>query len=354
MPQLRRRTFLGSLFGLAGAVGLLKACGGVRWAEGAPPAVSDHFDGTRFFNPGLGAERGFSDFLRWQTSGERQAWPDRVENTAVPSLPAAQAPGEVAVTFVGHASFLIQLGGVNILTDPVWSERASPVSFAGPKRVRAPGIAFEALPRIDLVLVSHNHYDHMDLDTLHRLAARFDPLFVTSLGNRGYLEDKGLRRVAELDWWQSHRANGLEIVFTPAQHFAARGVFDRNATLWGGFLIRGQGRQLYFAGDSGYFPGFKEIGRRAGPIDLALLPIGAYEPRWFMQPMHMNPEEAVQTHLDIGAKRSVAMHFGTFQLTDEAIDAPPAALRQALAARGLTEADFQVPEVGQTMGGGWV
>jgi len=255
----------------------------------------------------------------------------------------------VVVTFVGHATFLIQAAATSVLIDPVYSQRASPVSFAGPRRVRAPGVRFDDLPDISLVLLSHNHYDHCDMRTLQRLDQRFHPPVVTPLGNGRLLRSAGIRQVEELDWWQSASAMPLPITVTPAQHFSARGMFDRNRALWGGFLIEAGGRRILHAGDSGYGAHALEIAARLGPIDLALLPIGAYEPRWFMKDIHMNPAEAVQTHLDLAARRSLAMHFGTFQLTPEGVDEPIRELRKALRERGVPAEQFRAVEVGESV-----
>jgi L-ascorbate metabolism protein UlaG (beta-lactamase superfamily) len=242
------------------------------------------------------------------------------------------------------------MDGLNILTDPIWSHRASPLRWAGPRRVRRPGLAFEKLPPIHVVLVSHNHYDHMDLPTLRRLQQRFAPLFLTGMGNRRYLRKRGLAHVEELDWWQTHSApDGLSVTMTPAQHFSRRGLFDGLRTLWGGFLLRAGSKQVYFTGDSAYGDHFRDIARRLGQVDLALLPIGAYEPRWLMQAAHMNPEEAVRAHLDLQPRLSLGMHFGTFQLTDEAIDSPIEELRESLRRFGIAERAFRVPGFGETI-----
>jgi L-ascorbate metabolism protein UlaG (beta-lactamase superfamily) len=310
----------------------------------------DHFNGRTFFNPDSPARRRPWEVLRWMATRRKQPWPRWVEDRAWPGPPAAVGPDQVAVTFVNHSTFLLQTDGVNLLTDPVWSERVSPLTWAGPRRVRRPGLAFERLPEVHLVLVSHNHYDHMDLATLGRLEQRFRPRFLTGLGNRRYLTARGLGRVDELDWWQSTRVGaGLEVTLTPAQHFSARSLLDRDRTLWGGFGIRTATRAVFFAGDSGYAGHFREIGRRWPGLDLALLPIGAYEPRWFMKEAHMNPEEAVQAHLDLAPRQSLAMHFGTFQLTDEPIDEPVLRLRAVLRERGLDERAFRVPACGETV-----
>jgi L-ascorbate metabolism protein UlaG (beta-lactamase superfamily) len=248
----------------------------------------------------------------------------------------------------GHSTFLLQVGGVCVLTDPISSERCSPVPFAGPRRVRRPGQRLSALPAVDLVLVSHNHYDHMDLSTLRQVQARWAPPAATGLGNGRHLAKAGMGSAVELDWWQSRELGGARVTYVPAQHFSSRGLHDRNRCLWGGFVIEAEGAVVYFAGDSGYCPHFAEIGRRFPRIDLALLPIGAYEPRWFMRQQHVDPGEAVRAHLDLRPRRSLGMHFGTFQLTDEAIDAPVAALRRAQAQAGVAETEFDILAFGET------
>jgi L-ascorbate metabolism protein UlaG (beta-lactamase superfamily) len=309
--------------------------------------LSDHCDGRVFFNPGPGEPpalssagghgppRGLRQLLRWRFLGEQRAtWPARVSDPIFAPPPDFVGPDRVAVTFINHASFLVRLPRATVLTDPIFSERCSPVSWAGPKRVREPGISLADLPRPDVVLVSHNHYDHMDFPTLRALQARFAPLFVTTLGNARTLARLGIV-ATELDWWQDVTAGALRITATPARHFSARTPFDRNRTLWGGFMVSTGAGTVLFAGDSGAGPHWGDIRARLGAPDVALLPIGAYEPRWFMAPVHMNPAEAVEAHLALGARRSVGMHFGTFQLTDEAIDAPLLALDAARRALGV-------------------
>jgi L-ascorbate metabolism protein UlaG (beta-lactamase superfamily) len=347
MPFSRRRFLRLLPAGLAALAARGTARAGETMNPPYPP--SDHFDGARFFNPGGRNPRGFRDLLKWQFSRTQAPWPKWIENTATPALPASLGPREAAVTFVGHATFLLQFAGLNILTDPVWSDRCSPVSWAGPKRVRAPGLDFAALPRIDLVLLSHNHYDHLDLPTLKRLHAVHRPLIVTTLGNRPFLAAEGVDHVVELDWWQSHEPRpGVKLTVTPAQHFAARGFTDRFRTLWGGFVLETSAGRLWFAGDSGYYDGFKSIGARLGPFDLAFIPIGAYEPRWFMEPVHCTPAEAIRIHRDVRARRSVAMHFGCFPLADDSYEQPFADFRAAHAAAGLGPEEFVLPEVGET------
>ena len=273
--------------------------------------ASDHFDGTVFRNATGGAGKSFGDFARWQRTRRPKPWPAWIENTASPAVPPALDAGVVALTFINHITFLIQFAGLNVLTDPVYSERVSPFRSVGPRRVRSPGVPFDALPKIDLVLVSHNHYDHLDLPTLRRLARQCAPRFVTGLGNAAFLRQHGVADVIELDWWQGVRENGTDLTFVPARHWSGRGLRGRNRTLWGGFILRRGSVQVYFAGDTGYGPHFNEIRRRHGTADLALLPIGAYEPRWFMQEQHMDPDDAVLAHLDLGARVSIATHFGS-------------------------------------------
>jgi L-ascorbate metabolism protein UlaG (beta-lactamase superfamily) len=321
----------------------------LRGGPGYHGPASDHFDGRRFFNPGAAAGRPFSDFLRWQFTRRAVAWPRQVVYAHQPTASTSIAPEEMVLTFINHVTFLIQLPELSLLTDPVFSERASPVQWAGPRRVHAPGLAFEQLPPIDLVFVSHNHYDHMDLPALKLLAARHAPLFLTGLGNGAFLRQQGITPVVELDWWEETSLRGVQLAFTPAQHWSSRGPGGRNHTLWGGLWLTTPRRSLYFAGDTGYSPWFAELRRRHGSPELALLPIGAYEPRWFMCGQHMNPDDAVRAHLDLGAKASIGMHFGCFQLTDEAIDEPVRALERALRERGVDAGAFHAPQPGEML-----
>jgi L-ascorbate metabolism protein UlaG (beta-lactamase superfamily) len=279
---------------------------------------------------------------------ERRArWPTQIDTP--PQQPVALDGAAAAVTFIGHSTFLIQTAAGNILTDPIYSQRAGPFNLAGPRRVRPPAVRFEDLPPIAIVLLSHNHYDHCDLRTLRRLARRFDPMLITPLGNGALARRAGMRRIEELDWWQPAHSSPVPVVATPARHFSARGLFDRNRALWSGFVLRAGPRQIYFAGDSAYAPFFREIPRRLGTIDLALIPIGAYEPRWFMQSVHMNPAEAVTAHLDTGARASVGMHYGTFQLTTEGIDEPLRALDEARDAQGVAREEFRTLDFGGSL-----
>ena len=329
-------------------LGLLGTLRSLLGGPGYRGPRSDHFDGERFFNPIGGSGRSLADVIRWHRTAQRKAWPQWVENRMRPGPRTELAPEETALTFINHITFLVQFRGLNILTDPVYSERVSPFTSLGPKRVRAPGLAFDDLPKIDLVLVTHNHYDHLDMPTLVRLERKHAPCFVTSLGNKALLRRFGLATVHELDWWQSLDVANARVTMTPARHWSARSPRNRNRTLWGGFVVHAHGHQLFFAGDTGYGTHFREVRERCGRPDICLLPIGAYEPRWFMEEQHMNPDDAVRAHLDLQTPLSIATHFGCFQLTDEGIDEPVADLGVARRQHGVAPAAFQVLETGET------
>ena len=277
----------------------------------------------------------------------RARWPSSIDQPRC--LPAALEDSAAVITFVGHSTLLIQTPAGNILTDPMYSQRAGPLNLFGPRRIRQPAVLLEDLPPISLVAVSHNHYDHCDLRSLRQLAMRFDPIVTTPIGNGRLVRSAGIRRVEELDWWQSVEVAGASVTLTPAHHFSARGLFDRNHALWGGFMFTLGELRIFFAGDTAYGMFFKDVGRRLGPIDLALLPIGAYEPRWFMQSVHMNPDEAVQAHLDLAASQSIGMHYGTFQLTTEGLDAPLRALERARSDRGVPAPKFSTLAFGGSL-----
>jgi len=314
-------------------------------------AAPAHHAGTGggFRNPHDATVKTLREVWRWRRGASPVPWPRRVEDPPQPP-PARVGPGRIAATFIGHASFLVQIGGRSVLLDPIWSRRASPLRFAGPRRVRPPGQPLAALPGVDLLLVSHCHYDHLDLPTLRAVRRRWAPPAATGLGNARHLAKAGIRGARELDWWETAEAAGLRVTYVPAQHFSARTPWDRNRGLWGGFVLQAGGATVYFAGDSGWCPWFAEIGARFPGIDLALLPIGAYEPRWFMRTQHMDPEEAVRAHLVLGARRSIGMHFGTFAgLTDEAIEAPVEALAAARARHGVAAEAFGTLPFGATL-----
>jgi L-ascorbate metabolism protein UlaG (beta-lactamase superfamily) len=277
----------------------------------------------------------------------RTPWPARVDTP--PRRPPGLDGDAAVVTFIGHSTFLIQTAAGNIVTDPMYSQRAGPFNLFGPRRVRQPAVAFDDLPPISMVLLSHNHYDHCDLATLRRLKERFDPMVVTPLGNGAVVRSAGIRRVEELDWWQESKTSILPVGLTPAYHFSARTPLDRNRALWGGFLLKPGGVRIFFAGDTAYGPFFRDVRQRFAPIALALLPIGAYEPRWFMHVVHMNPAEAVQAHIDLETAGSLGMHFGTFRLTPEGIDEPLHALDDACRLNDIKPGRFRTLGFGESM-----
>ena len=315
--------------------------------------VSDHFDGERFFDPFSAPPKSRRDLLRWrfERRATRAKWPAWAPSPYA-DRPPARVPGAAwRICYVGHASFLIQTASRNILLDPVWSRRASPFRFVGPKRVNDPGIGFADLPPIDVVLVSHGHYDHLDLTTLSRLAAAHRARVVTPLGNDAIMQNSDATIAAEgCDWEQRVDIGaGLAVTLVPTHHWSARNLSDRNMALWASFVIETPGGRIYVVADSGYGEGrhFRHARRRHGPFRLAMLPIGAYEPRWFMREQHMNPAEAVQAFVDCGAELALGHHYGTFQLTDEAIDAPLVALAAALKSAAVAPERFRTLRPGQ-------
>ena len=328
---MKLRTFF-----CAAALAVLAACATIYYAG----PESDHFDGERFFLPGNEMTRDFGDFLKWQRTREQGAWPEWVENVFADTPPPRIASDDLRVSFVGHATVLIQTAGLNILTDPTWSERASPFGFVGPKRVNAPGIAFEDLPPIDAVVISHNHYDHLDLDTLSRLAAHSNPRVLVPLGNARTItaHDKAVS-VEEYDWGEyATLSEEVTVHLAPLQHWSARGLSDRNKALWAAYIIQTPGGSIYFAGDTGYGDGqlFRAAARDYGTPRLAILPIGAYLPEWFMAYPHMNPRDAIKAHKDLGATFSLAHHFNTFPLADDGYDV---ALTEFIAQRTAADVD---------------
>lgn len=343
------------------------ACSNVLAADGAGSAAKPphHREGGFQNNYMDFAPKGLAEVLRWRWNASREGLPKPPQQptpVVKPDLAFITANAvagramEPAATWIGHATVLLQVGGINILTDPMFSNRASPVSFAGPQRAQPPGLALTELPHIHAVLVSHNHYDHCDLPSLRALNAQpgGPPLFVLPLGMKVWAADEGIHNVIELDWWQGHQLDGVEIVLAPVQHWSGRGLTDRLATLWGGYAVFAPDFQVFFSGDTGYSRDFSDIRQRFAPrqgehgFDLALIPIGAYEPRWFMAAQHVNPSEAVRIHGDLRARRSLGIHWGSFELTDESLDEPPRALAAARTAQGVDEDSFFVLAIGET------
>jgi L-ascorbate metabolism protein UlaG (beta-lactamase superfamily) len=317
-------------------------------APGYQGPPSSHFDGERFFNQPRVKSKTFSDFMRWRRNRDPGPWRGYARVEPGPKPPHAIGDGTLRVSFVNHSTTLLQIDGVNILTDPIFSRRASPVSFAGPKRAHSPGIRFADLPPIHAVLISHNHYDHLDVPTLRRLSRAHDPVVLAGLGNRRLLAKEGIERAVDLDWWgRVELRPGVQVTFVPAQHWSGRGLGDRNKTLWGGFVVEGKGHRIYFAGDTGFGPHFERVRQRFGPPSLALLPIGAYKPRWFMKDMHISPAEAVKAFQVLKAQRAVAIHHGTFPLGDDGQDEPVEDLRQAMQRAGLSAERFWVLAPGE-------
>lgn len=307
--------------------------------------VSDHFDGRAFFNPDGIEPRGFADLLRWQFNGERKDWPAQFASPHPPARPDPRITGDgLRLTMVGHATLLIQVAGMNILTDPVWSDRASPVSFAGPKRVNEPGIPFDDLPPIDVVLLTHNHYDHLDVDTLARLHSAHDPLVVTPLGNDAIVRSAVRNmRITTGDWGDVIRAGPVSLHFEPCHHWSARGMNDRRMALWAAFVIDTPAGRIYHVGDTGFHEGrnYRAAAAKHGDFRLAILPFGAYEPRWFMKGQHQNPDEAVEGFRLANAAYAAGHHWATFQLTDEAIEEPRHRLQAALDGAGVSRDRFR-------------
>lgn len=344
----------------------LSGCGGV--AKGPDPAKPHHTPQGYQNNYSGNFDKPFSEFLRWQADRIKNKLPPDPKTptpTVKPDLAFIHANARAgaamvpAVTWIGHGSALVQASGLNVLTDPIFSERAFPVQFAGPKRMQPPGVLLADLPRIDVVVISHNHYDHLDRNSVFALSQQTggSPLFIVPLGLKAWMEGIGITQVRELDWWQSAMVGKVEFVLTPVQHWSARSLGDRRETLWGGWAVFSPDFHWYYSGDTGYSRDFadtrarfadRQSAEKSGGFDLALIAIGAYEPRWFMKEQHLNPAESVQVHRDVGAKRSVAVHWGTFNLTDEPLDQPPQDLAAARDAAKLTAEDFFLLAVGET------
>jgi len=300
---------------------------------------SKNFNGDTFENPDNVKAKNFTDVIKWMLNREQGEWKKiPAEDVTFGKIFEARVEDSLQViTFVNHSTFLIQTDSLNILTDPIWSDRASPFSFAGPKRMRPPGIKFDDLPEIDLVLISHNHYDHLDLATILLLEEKYSPQFIVPLGVDLFLKNKGIENVIALDWWeQKNISETVRIAAVPAQHFSGRGLFDRNKTLWCGYVIQSIHGNIYFAGDTGYGDFFKDIAKRYQPVKTALIPIGAYKPRWFMKPMHVNPAEAIKIHKELNSELTIGMHFNTFPLADDGQNDPVNDLSKALEGENFT------------------
>lgn len=309
--------------------------------------ASDHFDGKHFHNITPAEPKGFFSIIKWRLTKDEGPWRKWVNAKPGPAPEKRMGKGEMRITFVNHSTVLIQMDELNILTDPIWSERASPVGWAGPRRVRPPGIRYEDLPPIDVVVVSHNHYDHLDIPTLQKLSADHNPQIFTSLGNVLLMQENGIKNGKQIDWSQTvDLTDGVTLTCVPAQHWSGRGFSDRMTNLWSGFLFKGPAGTVYFAGDTGFGPHFRMIAERYGPIDVALLPIGAFRPRWFMQSSHLSPSDAIQAHEILGAKQSIAIHFGTFNLGDDGETEPPNLLKQEIKRTG---AAFHILNFGQSL-----
>ena len=308
--------------------------------------TSDHFDGKLFHNTIKTETKTLMDILRWRfnRTPPTEATLDKSIKTHIPK--ALNVSNNVVVTFVGHSTFLLQANSLNVLTDPIWSERCSPISFIGPKRLKDPGIRFDDLPKINVVVISHNHYDHMDLPTLVRLWQRDRPVFIVPLKNRKTLADAGIGQIIEQDWWsETNFHNGLSVMAVPAQHWSGRFIIDRNEALWAGFVLSFGKKNIFFAGDTGFGPHFAAIKERFNDFELALLPIGAFLPRWFMQDNHLSPADALQAAQIIRARHTIPMHFGTFSLGDDGFTVAKTELH-ALASS--SEIKFTILEAGDT------
>ena len=346
----------------------MSGCASVK-AQYSP--AKSHHTAEGFKNNYIGPiNKSFGELIRWQRERAEAGLPKPPATptpSQKPNLSAIQAyPGQPrqapSITWIGHASMLVQAGGLNVLTDPIFSNRASPISLIGPERKHPPGVALADLPAIDVVLISHNHYDHLDRPSVLEIAQRArdlgkSTLFLVPLGMKSWFIDMGMSNTVELDWWDKYSHKGVEFNFTPIQHWSARSFTDRSQTLWGGYAVFAPELHWYFAGDTGYSKDFADTGARfadrhtagmGGRFDLALIPIGAYEPRWFLKDQHINPDEAVQIHRDLRAKRSVGIHWGTFELSDESLDQPPKDLALALRERGLPPDAFTVMAIGET------
>ena len=300
-------------------------------------------DGTFVNTDGQAISKSFTDLLRWRWSRTEPS-PQHFD-VIHPDPDVIASPATTQITWLGHSAFLLQVKGKNILTDPHFSKRASPLSFAGPKRIVAPPLNIDELPHIHVVVISHNHYDHLDEESLTELYERqknAPPLFLVPLGLKDELLSYDITNIIEMDWWESHEDDGIRLTALPVKHWSQRTFFDRNKSLWAGWLVDIEDFRFFHTGDSGYSDDFRRIGEDYPGIDLATIPIGAYDPRWFMKDAHMSPQEAVQTFIDLKAEKAIGMHWGTFILTDEEMDEPPLRLAEALKDKGVEASNFSV------------
>ncbi|MGE0931461.1 MBL fold metallo-hydrolase [Peijinzhouia sedimentorum] len=322
------------------------------WLYTAPAykgPVTDHFDGNKFIHPWEApASKGFLDVLKWMTSRDQGEWREDLSSITADPIEPRIFGDELKITFINHATVLVQTQGVNILFDPIWSARTSPISFLGPKRQKAVGVPFEDLPQIDVVIYSHNHYDHLDVQSILMLNRAFSPKFIAPLGIDLFIKKQGVANVIAMDWWDSTILDEIEIIATPAQHFSGRGFFDRDKTLWCSYVIKTAGGNIFFGGDTGYASIFKEIGERFDEMRLAMVPIGAYKPRWFMSPVHTDPAEGYQIYKDVNASYGIPIHFGTFPLADDGQFDPENELKEILAKENSQDGKFKLLRNGES------
>jgi L-ascorbate metabolism protein UlaG (beta-lactamase superfamily) len=309
---------------------------------------SDHCDGSRFFNDAPG--HSFSDEIKWIWEMKTVSWPEKVVDPQQPKPPSSVSEGKLRVTYINQATILIQMDGKNILTDPIFSDRAGPLSFLGSKRVRKPGVSIDDLPKIDIILISHNHYDHLDLPSLKIIAKRDKPIIMTGLGVKDIFAGEIFSEIIELDWWQEYtpHACAFKFIFVPAFHNSGRGLFDGDKTLWGGFVIEGKHGRIYFAGDTAYGSFFQKLHERFPEFRLTIFPIGSYEKRWIMKTQHMNPDDAVKAHLLLNSKQSIGMHYATFlEHPEQTIDQHETDLSEALIDHSLLQSNFIILGFGE-------
>ena len=316
------------------------------------PVSTSLFDGKKFINT-VPTTNWSAHVMKWLLNRKGTPWPKWIDGPLGETPPERVYGTDLSVSFINHSTVLIQTGGLNILTDPVWSARVGPFPWLGAQRVRDPGLSIDQIPKLDVILVSHDHYDHLDMPTIKKFLDRDAPRLLTGLGVNRSLEIEGIRTAEALDWWESVElgapGSGFKATFTPSRHFSGRGLYDQDSTLWGSFVLSTPVGPIYFGGDTGYGPHFREIREQFGPMTLSLLPIGCYQPRWFMKTFHMSPEDAVEAHVDLESAWSVGIHLGTFRLGDEGYDQPAIDLLKALERKGLAPDCFSVPAFGQRL-----